>query len=59
MLRHIAAFLPLLLLGGVACAAALALASPASAQTVFLVCLGLFLLALAGGLSTCAPERRE
>jgi hypothetical protein len=50
ILRQIAALLPLFLLGGLACAATQVLASPAIAQLVFYVCLGLFFVALADGI---------
>jgi hypothetical protein len=50
MSRQIVALLPLFLLGGLACAAALALASPPIAQLVCYVCLGLFFIALADGI---------
>jgi hypothetical protein len=50
ILRQIIALLPLFLLGGLACAAAQMLASPAIAQLIFYVCLGLFFVALADGI---------
>jgi uncharacterized membrane protein YtjA (UPF0391 family) len=59
MFRYVLVFLPLFLLGGVACAAALAAAAPAAAEIVFLVCLGLFVAALADGVSEPGSERRE
>ena len=59
MLRYVLVFLPLFLLGGVACAAAVAAASPTVAEFVFLVCLGLFVAALADGVSEPGSERRE
>jgi uncharacterized membrane protein YtjA (UPF0391 family) len=59
MFRRIFAFLPLFLLVGVACVAAVAAASPALAQIVFPICLGLFVVALADGISEREPERRE
>ena len=49
MLRYILAFSLLFLLGGVACAAAMAASAPAFGQIAFLVCLGLFVAALADG----------
>jgi hypothetical protein len=49
MPRQIVALLPLFLLGGLACAAAQVLASPAIAQLIFYVCLGLFFVALLDG----------
>jgi uncharacterized membrane protein YtjA (UPF0391 family) len=55
MVRYILAFLLLFLLGGVASAAAIATGAPPSAQVAFLVCLGLFVAALADGVA----ERRS
>ena len=49
MFRYILAFSLLFLLGGVACAAAMATSAPAFGQIAFLVCLGLFVAALADG----------
>jgi uncharacterized membrane protein YtjA (UPF0391 family) len=51
MLRYIVAFILLFLLGGVASAAAIATGAPPSAQIAFLVCLGLFVAALADGVA--------
>ncbi len=59
MFRYFLVFLPLLLLGGIACAAAVAATAPAAAEIVFLVCLGLFVAALADGVSEPGSERRE
>jgi hypothetical protein len=49
MFRYILAFSSLFLLGGVACAAAIAASAPAFGLVAFLVCLGLFVAALADG----------
>jgi uncharacterized membrane protein YtjA (UPF0391 family) len=59
MLRYVLVFLPLFLLGGVACVAAVAAGSPAVAEIIFLVCLGLFVAALADGVLEPASDRRE
>jgi uncharacterized membrane protein YtjA (UPF0391 family) len=59
MFRYVLVFLPLLLLGGVACAAAVAAPAPAAAEIVFLVCLGLFVAALADGVSEPGSKRRK
>ena len=55
MFRYILAFSLLFLLGGVACAAAMAASAPALGQIAFLVCLALFVAALADGV----VERRS
>jgi uncharacterized membrane protein YtjA (UPF0391 family) len=49
MFRYLLVFLPLFLLGGVASVAAVA--APESAEIVFFVCLVLFVVALADGVS--------
>jgi hypothetical protein len=59
MYRYALVFMPLLLLGGVACAAAVGAAWPAAAEIVFLVCLGLFVAALADGVAESGSERHE
>ena len=51
MFRYTLAFSLLFLLGGVASAAAVATGAPASAQVAFLVCLGLFVAAVADGVA--------
>jgi hypothetical protein len=59
MLRYVIVVLPLLLLGGVVCAAAVAAALPAASEIIFLVCLGLFVAALADGISEHGSTRAE
>jgi len=59
MLRYVIVLLPLLLLGGVVCAAAVAAALPAASEVIFLVCLGLFVAALADGVSEHGSTRAE
>jgi hypothetical protein len=55
MVRYVLIFLLLFTLGGGASAAAIATGAPASAQVVFLICLGLFAGAVADGVA----ERRS
>jgi hypothetical protein len=55
MFRYILGFLLLFTLGGVASAAAMATGAPASALAAFLICLGLFVGAVADGVA----ERRS
>jgi hypothetical protein len=55
MFRYILGFLLLFTLGGGASAAAIAAGAPTSAQVAFLVCLGLFVGAVADGVA----ERRS
>jgi uncharacterized membrane protein YtjA (UPF0391 family) len=55
MFRYVLAFLLLFLLGGAASAAASAAGAPPSAQVAFMVCLALFVVALADGVA----ERRS
>jgi uncharacterized membrane protein YtjA (UPF0391 family) len=59
MLRYVIVLLPLLLLGGVVCAAAVAAALPAASEIIFLICLGLFVVALADGISEHGSTRAE
>jgi peptidoglycan/LPS O-acetylase OafA/YrhL len=59
MLRYILAFSFLFLLGGVACAAAIAADAPTLGRVAFLVCLGLFAAALAGGVAERRSRRPE
>jgi hypothetical protein len=59
MLRYVLVFLPLFLLGGVACVAVVAAVLPTTSEIVFLICLGLFAAALADGVSEPGSERAE
>src|SRR2546427_12104162 len=59
MVRYIVAFSLLFLLGGVACAAAMAASAPAFGQIAFLVCLGLFVAALADGVVERQSSRHK
>jgi len=59
MFRYILAFSLLFLLGGVACAAAMAASAPALGQIAFLVCLALFVAALADGVVERRPSRHK
>jgi hypothetical protein len=58
MLRYFLVFSILFVLGFVACAAVIAADAPAVGQVVFAVSLGLFVAALAGGI-TVPPQRRK
>ena len=59
MLRYIFTFSFVLLLGIVACAAAIAADAPAFGQIAFAVALGLFVAALAGGVMDRRPRRSK
>jgi hypothetical protein len=59
MLRYILVFSILFLLGVVACAAATAADAPAFGLVAFAVWLGLFLAALAGGVTLRPAERHK
>jgi hypothetical protein len=59
MLRYLFTFSFVLLLGIVACAAAIAADAPAFGQIAFAVALGLFVAALAGGVTDRRPRRSK
>ena len=59
MLRYILAFAFLAVIGIGAAAAAVASGTPTFGQIAFVVCLGLFVAALAGGVMAGADRKRE
>jgi hypothetical protein len=59
MLRYILAFTFLAALGIAACAAAIASGTPTFGQIAFVVCLGLFIAALASGVMAGGNRDRE
>lgn len=59
MFRYILVFSILFVLGVVACAAVIAADAPAVGQVAFAVSLGLFVAALAGGVTTPPAQRRK
>jgi hypothetical protein len=59
MLRYILAFVFLAVLSVGACAAAIASGTPTFGQIAFVVCLGLFVAALAGGVMAGTDRNRE
>jgi len=59
MLRYILAFAFLAVLGIGAAAASIAAGTPTVGQIAFVVCLGLFVAALAGGVMVGADRNRE
>jgi hypothetical protein len=59
MLRYILAFAFLAMLGTAAFAAAIAAGTPTFGQIAFVVCLGLFVAALAGGVMVGGNRDRE
>ena len=59
MLRYILVFFTLVVLGVVACVAASAADAPAVGQVAFAVSLGLFVAALAGGVSRSETRQHK
>lgn len=59
MLRYVLAFLSLFLVGGAACTAAVGAGAPASVQVAFVICLGLFIGALADGVAAHRSRLRK